>query len=94
MLFIVLCDAKAGTSKERIARRMQWQKPEGSKLIAEYWLTTDHPNVIEIVETDDVQSLLNGISEWDDVFDISIYPAITAEEGMRSAQEMMSRCKE
>lgn len=90
MLFVIMCTIKGGTMKERVGRRMKWKVPEGGKLIAEYWLTTGNPNVIEIVETDNVQVLLNGMSEWDDVFDISIFPAITAEEGLRNAQEMMA----
>lgn len=89
MLFVVLSNSKNGTCKERIARRMQWKNPEGTNLIAEYWLTTEFPNVIQIVETDDAQLLLSAVAEWADVFDISIYPAITGEEGMRNAQEMM-----
>ena len=86
MLFVVLSNSKNGTCKERIARRMQWKNPEGTNLIAEYWLTTEFPNVIQ---TDNAQLLLSAVAEWDDVFDISIYPAITGEEGMRNAQEMM-----
>jgi len=58
-------------------------------LIAEYWLTTEYPNVIQIVETDNVQQLLNAIAEWDDVFDISIYPVTSREEGMKNTQRMM-----
>jgi len=89
MLFVVLCNVKGGTSKERVGRRMKWKAPEGAQVKAEYWLTAGYPNVVEIVESDNVQLLLNAISEWDDVFDISIFPAITAEEGLRNAQEMM-----
>jgi hypothetical protein len=89
MLFVILSNSKNGTCKERVARRIQWKNPEGTNLIAEYWLTTEYPNVIQIVETDNVQLLLNAIAEWDDVFDISIYPAITGEVGMINAQEMM-----
>ncbi|QPM68207.1 DUF3303 domain-containing protein [Atribacter laminatus] len=89
MLFVVLCNAKGGTSKERTERRMTWKAPEGTKLIGEYWLTNEYPNVVQIIEADNVQLMLNAISDWDDFFDISIYPAITAEEGMKNIQEMM-----
>jgi len=89
MLFVVLCNAKGGTSKERTERRMSWKAPEGTRLLGEYWLANEYPNVVQIVETDNVQLMLNAISVWDDFFTISIYPAITAEEGMRNVQEMM-----
>jgi len=89
MLFVVLRNAKGGTSKERTERRMTWKIPEGTRLIGEYWLTNEYPNVVQIIETDNVQVMLNAISDWDDNFDISINPAITAEEGMKNVQEMM-----
>ena len=62
-------------------------------MLIEYWLTNERPNVVQIVETDNVQLLLNAIAEWDDVFDISIFPAITEEEGMKNAEEMMKNMK-
>jgi len=68
---------------------MTWKVPEGTRLIGEYWLTNEYPNVVQIIETDNVQVMLNAISDWDDNFDISINPAITAEEGMKNVQEMM-----
>lgn len=91
MLFVILCNVKGGTEKDRIQRRMTWKAPEGVQLKAEYWLANEFPNVVQIVETDNAQLMMNGIAEWDDFYNISIYPAITAEEGMRYIQEMMNK---
>ena len=88
MLFVALCKVKAGTSKERTARRMEWQVPPGAKPVAEYWLQTPNPQVINVFEADSVAPIMAAISAWDDVFEISVYPAVTAEEGLKLAQQM------
>ena len=89
MLFVALLKATASTTKERIARRAQWQYPEGIRPVAEYWLQTADPTVIGIFETDSVAPIMATLTEWGDVFDITVVPAITAEEGLQLAQQMM-----
>ena len=89
MLFVALGKAIAGTSKERTARRMQWQYPEGMRVVAEYWLQGTDPNVITIAEADSIAPIMAAISAWDDVLDITVVPAVTAEEGLQMAQQMM-----
>jgi hypothetical protein len=87
MLFVALCKAKAtSTAKERIARRVNW-KPHG-RVVGEYWLQSNDPTVVTITETDDVATIMRSVVEWDDVFDITVYPAITAEQGLQFAKEM------
>lgn len=90
MLFVALCKAKPGaTRKAGIARRLEWQAPErAGDLKAEYWLQTPDPAVIVIVEADHIGQLWAGFAGWDDIFDISIYPAITAKEGLELAKQM------
>jgi hypothetical protein len=88
MLFVALLKATAGTPKERIARRVQWQYPEGTKMLAEYWLQAADPTVISIFEADSVAPIMGTLAEWGDVFDICVYPAITAEEGLELAKQM------
>jgi hypothetical protein len=53
------------------------------------WLATDVPAVI-LVEVDAMAPLLTALADWDDVFDITIVPAVTAEEGMRFAKERLA----
>jgi len=89
MLFVSLCKARAGTPKENIARRAQWQYPEGTQPVAEYWLQTTDPTVIVISEADSIAPIMAATVEWGDVFDITVVPAITAEEGLELAKQMM-----
>ncbi|HEY65268.1 MAG TPA: DUF3303 family protein [Caldilineae bacterium] len=89
MLFAALLKVRAGTIAERAARRVKWQPPEGVRLVAEYWLQTTDPSVISIIEADNVASIMAAVAGWDDVFDVTIVPAITAEEGLELARQIM-----
>lgn len=88
MLVVALLRAKGGTPKENMARRAHWSYPEGVRLIAEYWLQTDDPTVISVMEAEGVAPLMQISAEWGDVFDITIVPAVTSEEGLQMAQRM------
>ena len=59
-------------------------------MIAEYWLQTPDPNLISIVEADDLAQIMAGTSQWDDVFSFQVVPAVTAEQGMEIAKKMMA----
>lgn len=87
MLFAALGKVRAGTVQERLARRAQWQPP--NEVVAEYWLQTDNPHVILMIETDSFAQLMATLVGWDDVFDITVVPAITAEEGFEVVQQML-----
>lgn len=89
MLFVVLLKVRAGTTRERVARRVQWQYPDGMRMVAEYWLQTTDPAVISIAEADSVAPIMAAVAAWDDFFDITVVPAITAEEGIQLAKQMM-----
>ena len=54
MLFVAVLKATAGTPAERIARRAQWNYPEGVKLVAEYWLQASDPDLVSVFEADSV----------------------------------------
>ena len=88
MLFVALLKVRAGTLQERTARRLEWKAPEGSKILAEYWLQTPDPNAIVVSEADHIGQIWAMTRGWDDVFDISIFPAVTAEEGMELLKQM------
>jgi hypothetical protein len=89
MLFAILMKVRSGTARERIARRVQWQYPAGAKVVAEYWLMTPDPQVVSIIEADSVAPIMEVIVPWDDVFEFRVSPAITAEEGLKLAKQMM-----
>ena len=92
MLFVTLCKAsKGGTSKERIARRLEWKYPEGAKLVAEYWLQGCQPSVIVVTEADSVAPVMAALMAWEDVFEMTVAPAISAEEGLKLAKQMMQQ---
>jgi hypothetical protein len=40
---------KTGT-QEGVARRLRWDCPEGANVLAEYWLGTEAPRVIAVME--------------------------------------------
>jgi hypothetical protein len=88
MLFVSLGNVRAGTDRERIARRAQWSYPPGMKLIAEYWLQTDNPKIVIVVEADSCAPMMAAISAWDDVFSWTVVPAVTAEQGLEMATQM------
>lgn len=89
MLFVALMKVRAGTEEERLIRRMQWQYPEEMRVLAEYWLNTTNPQIITIFEADSTAPMSLVSSSWDDVYDITVTPAVTAEEGIKIAQQMM-----
>jgi hypothetical protein len=88
MLFVTLGKVTASTTKERVARRMQWSYPDGARLIAEYWLQTPDPQIIVISEADSIVPIMAATSAWDDVFSFTVVPAVTAEQGMEIAKRM------
>jgi len=86
MLFVALGKVRAGTAQERIARRLDWQYPEGAHMVAEYWLQTQDPNVITVFEADSIAPIMAATSPWDDVLEFTIVPAVGADEGIEIAR--------
>jgi len=86
MLFVALLKPMAETPESRTARRVEWQYPEGIHPVAEYWLQTSDPQVIAIFEADHVGAIMGLTAAWNDVFDITVVPAVTAEEGLQMVQ--------
>jgi hypothetical protein len=94
MLFVVLMKAKPGsTRRSRIQRRLDWQYPEGMKVLSEHWLTSSDPTVVLVAQSDDVRVIHHAITEWDDVFDFTVIPAVTAEEGIAQARREMATAR-
>lgn len=88
MLFAALGKVRSGTTKERVARRIGWKPPEGLRMVAEYWLQGD-PTIVYIAEADSVAPLMAATADWDDVFHWTVLPAVTAEEGLELAKQMV-----
>ena len=90
MLFANLMTLKTGLTRQQIddaaQRRARWTYPQTLKLVAEYWLQGT-PNVIAVVDAEQVGSLLQVNYAWNDVFDIQTHPLISAEDGIRALQQ-------
>ena len=89
MLFVATLKSRGQSPKETIARRMNWQYPEGVKVIGEYWPQTAASTVVSIFEADSIEQIMPITVDWGDAFEINISPAIRAEEGMALAKKMM-----
>ena len=74
-----------------LMRRTAWQYPEGIRLIAEYWPTASAVQVVSIFSADSFDNVMELVFEWNDVFDIDIHPAVSAEEGLRIGPEVFGR---
>ncbi|HET9092127.1 MAG TPA: DUF3303 family protein [Acidimicrobiales bacterium] len=59
--------------------------------IAEYWPATEDPAVVSIFRTEDFSALMELEFSWGDVFDVSVYPDVSAEEGLKIGPEVPGR---
>ena len=91
MLFVALLTVRPGaTLQERVARRLQWQYPEGINVVGEYWLETESPRLIVIMEVQSTAPFGQIRMDWGDMFEIEVFPAVTGEEGMEMVRQAMS----
>lgn len=89
MLFVILCDMKEGTTRDvATTRRLEFQFPEGIKIVGEYWLEATKPQVVLIAEADSVAPMMAATRAWDDLYEFKVYPAVTAKEGLEIAKQM------
>jgi hypothetical protein len=74
-----------------LMRRTSWDYPKGIRPIAEYWPMAADTQVVSIFSADDVAPVWELVAEWDDVFDIDVSPAISADEGLKLGPEVFGR---
>jgi len=74
-----------------LMRRAAWKFPEGIKVLSEYWPMSGEYQVVTTFAADSIAPLMEIQLEWDDVFDVFVYPAISAEEGLRVGPEIFGR---
>jgi len=74
-----------------LMRRAGWQYPEGVKVIAEYWPLSGEYQVVTVFGAETVAPLMEIEFEWDDVFDMTVTPAVSADEGLRIGPEVFGR---
>jgi Protein of unknown function (DUF3303) len=82
-----------GERDAALARRAAWQCPAGVRVTAAYWPMSDDVQVVSIFSTDDIAAVMEFEFEWNDVFDIDVSPAVSAEDGLRIGAEVFGRLK-
>ena len=91
MMFVALLKTRGNnTFQEGVARRMQWDYPEGVRVLGEYWLETESPRVVSVMEVDGMDAFGQIRMHWNDMFEIEVFPAVTGEQGMEMARQAMS----
>jgi hypothetical protein len=74
-----------------LLRRAAWQYPEGIRVIAEYWPVSEQVQVVTVFSAESFAPVMQVELEWSDVFDISVFPAVSAEEGLQIGGEVFGR---
>jgi hypothetical protein len=74
-----------------LMRRAAWQYPDGVKVIAEYWPVWGEYQVVTAFAAEAFAPIMEVEFEWNDVFDVTVVPAISAEEGLRIGPEVFGR---
>ena len=91
MMFVALLKPRGtNTFQEGVARRLQWDYPQGVRVIGEYWLETEYPRVVSIMEAQSMEAVGQIRMAWNDMFEIEVFPAVTGEQGMEMARQAMS----
>ena len=82
MDFVVLLKFRSSVSAAEadagVGRRAAWKYPEGVQVIAEYWPLSSAVQVVSILSADSVEKIMEIVFEWNDVFDIDVYPACSS----------------
>ena len=93
MLYVAMLKPRASTVVERVTKRVQYEYPEGCRLVAEYWLHTADVRVVSVVEVDESRATdvwMKLAMAWEDEFEITVTPAMTSEQGITWARQAMS----
>jgi hypothetical protein len=95
MDYVMLLSWKQGLTRDQrdaaLINRAGWKYPSGVQVVAEYWPAAEDPAVVSIFRTEDFGSLMEIEVTWGDAFDIVVYPAISAEEGLEIGPQVMGR---
>ena len=81
----------AAEADAALGRRATWKYPEGIKVIAEYWPLSSAVQVVSLLAAESIEKIMELVYEWNDVFDIDVYPAVSADEGLRIGPEVLAR---
>jgi hypothetical protein len=74
-----------------LMRRAAWQFPDGIKVISEHWPAWGEYQVVTAFSAETFAPIMEVEFEWNDVFDVTVVPAVSAEEGLRIGPEIFGR---
>lgn len=79
---------------ECLGRRFDYKEPEGADMLFEYWpsgLGDTTPAVVAGYEMADFGPIMEIELFWGEYFDITMLPAISAEDGIKLGADTMQR---
>jgi hypothetical protein len=74
-----------------LTRRAGWKYPDGIRVISEYWPAWGEYQVVTAFAAESFAPIMEVEFEWNDVFDVTVVPAVSAEEGLRIGPEVFGR---
>lgn len=93
MLFVATLTYRPGLPAEKmreaLPRRGSWQTPPGLRLLGEWVLMGEgpgRPHIIAVGETEDIAAVFAVYTTWNDLFDVSVTPAVTVEQALQLSQ--------
>lgn len=81
----------AAEADAALGRRAAWKYPEGIEVKAEYWPLSSAVQVVAIVGAESIEKIMEFVYEWTDVFEIDVYPAVSADEGLKIGPTVFAR---
>lgn len=95
MDYVMLLRWKQGLTRDQrdgaLMNRAGWKYPSGVDVLAEYWPAAEDPAVVSIFRTDDFSTLMEIEFTWGDLFDVTVFPAVSAEDGLKMGPDVMGR---
>ena len=99
MLHIAFLTWKPGLTREQrqaaLARHGRYRLPPGCEPVAEYW-PSGPIAVVAVLEADDPAATAQLGRDWQDAFDVTVFPAVCAGEELRmgASRETQARVVE
>ena len=60
-------------------------------MVGEYWPLSGEYQVVTVFSAETITPIMEIEFEWDDVFDMTVTPAVSADEGLRIGPEVFGR---
>jgi len=77
---------------EAMAKRAQYELPEGATTVFEYWAAgagPDIPAVVGVYEMADFGPMLETELVWGEYFQMKMLPAVSADDGIKMGADIM-----